>query len=131
MRHADTQFAGSIPDVYERYLGPMLFAPYAADLARRVRALAGRRVLEVGAGTGLVTRALLEALPDAEIQATDLNGAMLALAASRVSSARRPRRQRRGGGGVPRGSAALHGPRAARALRLRHPRARAPRRRVR
>ena len=88
MGHSDTQFAGSIPGLYERHLGPMFFEPYAADLARRARLLAGRRVLEVAAGTGVVTRALLAALPDAGIEATDLNGPMLALAASRISDPR-------------------------------------------
>jgi SAM-dependent methyltransferase len=56
----------------------MLFAPFAADMARRVAALAPGRVLETAAGTGALTRALAEALPAAaEIVATDLNPPML------------------------------------------------------
>ncbi len=74
----DKVFAGSIPDVYERHMVPLIFEPYAQDLARRVALLAPRRVLEVAAGTGAVTRALARALPaDCEIVATDLNPAML------------------------------------------------------
>jgi SAM-dependent methyltransferase len=77
MNDNDRVFAGSIPALYERYLVPMIFAPYAADLARRVAATRPKRVLEIAAGTGVVTRALAEALPDAGIVATDLNPAML------------------------------------------------------
>ena len=88
MRDTDTAFAGSIPELYDRHLGPMFFAPYAADMARRARVLSPRRLLEVAAGTGIVTGALLRALPEAEIEATDLNGPMLALAASRLPDPR-------------------------------------------
>jgi hypothetical protein len=31
-RETDRQFAGSIPETYDRYLGPLLFEPYARDL---------------------------------------------------------------------------------------------------
>jgi ubiquinone/menaquinone biosynthesis C-methylase UbiE len=80
----DTVFAGSIPAFYDRYLGPMNCAPYAADLAARIRALAPARVLEVAAGTGIVTRAMAQALPPGvEIVATDLNQPMLDFAATR------------------------------------------------
>jgi len=80
----DKVFAGAIPRIYETYLVPLIFAPYADDLARRVAQAAPLRVLEVAAGTGVVTRALDAALPpDATIVATDLNGAMLAEGAAR------------------------------------------------
>lgn len=87
MGGTDSVFAGSIPALYDRYLGPLLFAPYAADFAARAAALGPRRILEIAAGTGIVTEALAEALPDADIVATDLNQAMLDVAASRVHSA--------------------------------------------
>jgi len=75
----DRDFAGSIPALYERLLVPLIFAPYAQDLARRARGFGPARVLELAAGTGVVTRALAEALPaSTEIVATDLNPAMLA-----------------------------------------------------
>lgn len=86
MTSADKAFAGSIPALYDRHLGPMLFAPYAADLVRRLGA--AERVLETAAGTGIVTRALAGALPDAAITATDLNQPMLDLAAQRLESPR-------------------------------------------
>jgi SAM-dependent methyltransferase len=74
----DKVFAGSIPKVYDEYFVPLIFEPYAADLARRLAALRPKRVLELAAGTGAVTRAMDAALPsDAEIVATDLNPAML------------------------------------------------------
>src|SRR3712207_1379945 len=77
MSTSDTKFAGSIPAIYEQCLGPLLFAPYAEDLAERLTVLRPQRVLETAAGTGIVTRALARAMPDAEITATDLNQAML------------------------------------------------------
>lgn len=78
----DRRFAGSIPELYERHLVPLIFAPYARDLVQRLRAHRVQRVLEVAAGTGVVTRELARALPpDAQIIATDLNPAMLEQAA--------------------------------------------------
>ena len=55
---ADIAFAGSIPALYDRFLGPLIFEPYAADLAARLTDLAEGPLLEVAAGTGVVTRAL-------------------------------------------------------------------------
>src|SRR5215469_12658770 len=82
----DRLFAGSIPAFYERYMGPMLFEPYAADLAARAKGLTPRRLLEVAAGTGIVTRALAVALPGSAITATDLNQAMLDYAATALTA---------------------------------------------
>lgn len=89
MAKVDTVFSGSIPSLYDRYLGPLIFEPYAEDLAGRLAALNPARVLETAAGTGIVTRALLRALPaDINIVATDLNQPMLDHAAAQVSSDR-------------------------------------------
>ena len=80
---ADKIFAGSIPKLYDTYLVPLIFESYAADLANRLRSKSLSRVLEIAAGTGVVTRALASALPDtASIVATDLNQAMLDQAAA-------------------------------------------------
>jgi ubiquinone/menaquinone biosynthesis C-methylase UbiE len=80
---SDTVFTGSIPALYNRYLGPLLFEPYAADLARRVASGAPERVLETAAGTGILTRALAGVRSGtAEIVATDLNQPMLDFAAA-------------------------------------------------
>ena len=83
-RNADDRaFAGSIPRLYERHLVPLIFEPYAADLAARVAACRPSRVLEVAAGTGAVTRQLARLLPaEASIVATDLNRPMLDEAAA-------------------------------------------------
>ena len=79
----DTAFVGSVPQIYERSLVPLIFEPYAADLARRTVRRHPSRVLEVAAGTGVVTRQLAETLPPAvSIVATDLNQAMLDQAAA-------------------------------------------------
>jgi SAM-dependent methyltransferase len=88
MTGSDSAFTGSIPALYDRCLGPMLFEPYAQDLAARAAALAPGRILETAAGTGIVTAALAAAIPDAEIVATDLNQAMLDVAAARGLPAR-------------------------------------------
>ena len=80
---SDTVFAGSVPELYDSHLVPLIFEPYAADLARRVAALVPARVLETAAGTGVVTRAMARALPaSVELVATDLNQPMLDRAAT-------------------------------------------------
>lgn len=86
MNSTDTVFAGSIPAMYDRYMVPLLFRPYAEEVARRARGFMPGHVLETAAGTGIVTEALYQALPDAEIIATDLNAPMLEVAAQRVRS---------------------------------------------
>lgn len=81
-RSGDAAFTGGVPELYERLFVPLLFAPYAADLARRVAALRPRAVLETACGTGVVTRVLTAALPaGTEVVATDLNQPMLDRAA--------------------------------------------------
>jgi ubiquinone/menaquinone biosynthesis C-methylase UbiE len=80
----DVRFVGSIPALYDRHLGPWLFAPFAADLARRLDVLAPARLLETAAGTGIVTRALAAALPETSIVATDLNQPMIDYAAAQT-----------------------------------------------
>jgi len=83
----DVQFAGSIPDLYDRILGPIIFQPFADDLARRAAAFKPQTVLEIAAGTGIVTRALLKALPEtSSLIATDLNQPMLDHAARNTAS---------------------------------------------
>ena len=78
----DKVFAGSIPTFYDEVLVPLIFAPYASDLARRVAARAPRDVLEIAAGTGVVTRAMRALLPaSTTLVATDLNPGMLDTAA--------------------------------------------------
>jgi SAM-dependent methyltransferase len=80
-------FIGSIPQHYDQGLGPIIFADFAADIARRVAAGNPARVLETAAGTGIVTRKLRDALPAAtHLTATDLNPPMLEIARTKFRS---------------------------------------------
>jgi SAM-dependent methyltransferase len=84
----DKVFAGSVPKLYEEVLVPLIFEPYAKDIAQRLAPRAPERVLEIAAGTGAVTRKLAAALPPATtIVATDLNQGMLDIA-SQVGTVR-------------------------------------------
>ena len=84
----DTAFTGSVAQFYERYMVPLIFEPYAVDIARRVAQAAPRAVLELAAGTGVVTRQLALVLDEsAQLVATDLNPAMIDEAA-RLGTAR-------------------------------------------
>ncbi len=84
MTETDKVFAGSIPELYERYLVPLIFEPYALDMGRRVATARPNDVLEIAAGTGVATRALCAHLSaEAHIVATDLNKPMLQTAKSK------------------------------------------------
>lgn len=80
----EVRWVDSMPEVYDRALGPTLFAPFAEHLAARVALLRPARVLELAAGSGIATAALLAVLPAADLVATDLNPAMVQWAATRV-----------------------------------------------
>jgi ubiquinone/menaquinone biosynthesis C-methylase UbiE len=84
MENKNAQFAGSIPAAYDRYLGPVLFQPYAEDLAKRLNVDANGSVLELACGTGILTRVLRDRLPaTTRLVATDLNEPMLRNAAQK------------------------------------------------
>ena len=80
----DSGFVGSIPELYERLLVPLIFADPAERLSDAVAAAGPTDVLETAAGTGVLTRALAARLPGAAIVATDLNDAMLVQARART-----------------------------------------------
>ncbi|HSR95521.1 MAG TPA: methyltransferase domain-containing protein, partial [Kofleriaceae bacterium] len=81
-------FSGSVPENYDRYLGPVLFEPYARELVARIPRRDGLRVLEIACGTGIVTRHLRDALPpSATLTATDLSDAMVGYAARAIAAA--------------------------------------------
>ena len=87
MTESDKGFAGSIPEIYDTYLVPLIFEVYANDLAERVATLAPKSVLETAAGSGVVTRALVSRLASAaQYFVTDLNQPMLDYAANRQGS---------------------------------------------
>lgn len=86
MQEQHAAFTGSIPENYDRYLGPALFEPYARDLSERLAVGDGASVLELACGTGIVTRRLRERLPPGvRLTATDLNPAMMDYAARKFS----------------------------------------------
>ena len=84
---AEATWRDSMPEVYDRCLGPALFAPYARHLAGLAAELAPRDVLELAAGTGIVTGELVRALPQASVTATDLNPAMVSWGTGHVPGA--------------------------------------------
>ena len=87
MLETDKVFAGSIPENYDRYMVPLIFEPFAADLAQRAASLSPDAVLETAAGTGILTRALAPKLSGhASYVVTDLNQPMIDFAASRQPS---------------------------------------------
>lgn len=92
MTDSDKDFVGSIPEIYDTYLVPLIFETYARDLAKRVAALDPASVLETAAGSGVVARALAPTLsPEAQYTVSDLNQPMLDHAASKQATDRRIR----------------------------------------
>jgi ubiquinone/menaquinone biosynthesis C-methylase UbiE len=90
MTAADNVFSGSIPEFYDTYMVPLIFEAFANDMAARVASFAPMSVLETAAGSGVVSRALINHLhPDARYVVTDLNQPMLDHAASRQATDKR------------------------------------------
>ena len=84
MAETNVQFVGSIPENYDRGLGPNIFADYAEDLALRAGRVGAGSVLELAAGTGIVSRKLRDVLaPEVKLVVTDLNPPMLDVARSK------------------------------------------------
>ena len=87
MSEANARFLGTIPELYDRHLGPVIFEPYAADLARRVTLATAAPVLEVACGTGILTHQLRARLsPTVRLVATDLNQPMIDYARSKLGA---------------------------------------------
>ena len=76
-----------MPEAYDRWLAPAVFRPFAADLAERAARLNPGRVLEIAAGTGVLTAELVATLPEADVTATDLNAAMVEFGSRRAPGA--------------------------------------------
>jgi SAM-dependent methyltransferase len=86
MAETDPRYDGDIPRDYDRYLGPVLFEPYADDLADRLPADSPGDVLELACGTGILTRRLRELLaPTARVVATDVSQPMLDFARNKLA----------------------------------------------
>jgi trans-aconitate methyltransferase len=78
MSETNVNFSGSIPELYDRHLGPVMFEPYAADLAQRIATKPAGAVLEIACGTGIVTQRLRTHLdPAVHLVATDLSQPMI------------------------------------------------------
>ena len=86
MSDVDRRWVGSMPEAYDRWLAPTVFRPFAVELARRISARRPRRILELAAGTGVLTRELLAAGPG-DVTATDLNDAMVEFGRRQVPEA--------------------------------------------
>lgn len=87
MTNNASEFVGDIPENYDQRLGPIIFEPFANDIARRAGLLKPARVLELAAGTGIVSRKLMDALgPDTHLTVTDLNAPMLDIARSKFGA---------------------------------------------
>ena len=84
---SDTTWTVAMAEAYDRGIGPVVFEPYARQVAARARELAPQVALEIAAGSGIVTDALLEALPSLALTATDLNEAMVDYGRERVPGA--------------------------------------------
>ncbi len=86
MSDAFSKFDGGIPENYDKGLGPHIFVDYAADMARRVAEAAPKRVLEIAAGTGIVSRTIRDALDEgAHLTVSDLNPPMLEVARAKFA----------------------------------------------
>ena len=87
--NGDAAFRATYAELYDRYLVPLLFAPYAGYLADRVQAHKPHSVLETAAGTGILSQALVQALPaEVAITATDLNQPMIDRARAKSAGSR-------------------------------------------
>ncbi len=82
-----SNFTGNIPKLYDENLGPRIFLPYARDMARRVVETAPEDVLEIAAGTGILSRELKDALPQgSHLTISDLNPPMLEVARTKFKA---------------------------------------------
>ena len=81
------QFVGSVPENYERYLVPSIFALWADDLVEMAALQPGQRVLDIACGTGIVARTAARRLGSGgSVVGLDLNAPMLAAARSAAAA---------------------------------------------
>jgi ubiquinone/menaquinone biosynthesis C-methylase UbiE len=85
IRMSARDYSGDVPAIYDRELGCVMFQPYAEEAARRAAALNPADVLEIAAGSGIVTRELRNRLPAAaKLTATDISEDMLSVARAKI-----------------------------------------------
>ncbi len=81
------QFVGSVPENYERYLVPSIFAAWADDLVEEAALQPGERVLDIACGTGIVARTAARRLGSGgSVVGLDLSAPMLAAARSAAAA---------------------------------------------
>jgi ubiquinone/menaquinone biosynthesis C-methylase UbiE len=86
---SDANFSDLVPEYYDREMGPVFFESHAVAMADRLPVSPGMQVLEIAAGTGWVTRHLLERLPaDGKLTVSDLHPDMLAIAQQTIDDPR-------------------------------------------
>jgi len=77
------QFVGNVPENYERYLVPSIFASWAQGLVDGAALRPGERALDIACGTGIVARTAARTLAGAgSVVGLDLSAPMLAAARS-------------------------------------------------
>ncbi|MBY5357495.1 methyltransferase domain-containing protein [Rhizobium leguminosarum] len=82
-------FEEGVAEFYDSLLVPILFEPYASEMAIVAERLKPGSVLEVAAGTGALTRALRATLDhETELVATDLSQAMIDVGAPSLTLSR-------------------------------------------
>jgi ubiquinone/menaquinone biosynthesis C-methylase UbiE len=86
MNSINPSFEGTIPEKYDKHLGPFLFNYFSDDIVKRLAAYKLNTILEIACGTGIVTGTLVKNFPSAEITATDINPDMLQHAKSKFTS---------------------------------------------
>lgn len=75
------QLTGTAAELYESYLVPTIFVPWAEHLLNRAQPQAGENILDVACGTGIVARMAKEKVGEkGRVAGVDLNGGMLQVA---------------------------------------------------
>jgi len=87
MTSINAKFVGNIPHIYDTVFGPIAFDHYAKELAKVATGLDPCDVLELAAGTGIVSRRLRDAMQDgSRLVVSDLNQDMLNIAQAKFTN---------------------------------------------
>jgi ubiquinone/menaquinone biosynthesis C-methylase UbiE len=82
------QVAGNAAEIYEEYLVPAIFEPWARNLLDRAAPRPGERVLDVACGSGIVARLAAEQVGAAgTVVGVDINPGMIAVARKNAGAA--------------------------------------------